>query len=77
MHQILKYIHDNYHKSQFESPNVQQENDPIMSSGKHTIILVQYTGSYNSRSYLDFPSVGEAMDGNLILMRIPKIITIK
>ena len=29
----------------------------------HTIILIQYTNQYNSRGYLDFPSVGDAMDG--------------
>ena len=29
----------------------------------HTIILVQYTNSYQTRSYLDFPTVDAAMDG--------------
>lgn len=33
-----------------------------MSRGKHTIILIQYTGSFQTRSYMDFPSVGAAMD---------------
>ena len=28
----------------------------------HTIILVQYTGNYETRSYLEFPSVPVAMD---------------
>ena len=30
--------------------------------GKHTIILIQHTNSYQSRTYIDFPSVGAAMD---------------
>jgi len=28
----------------------------------HTIILVQYTGDYATRSYLEFPTVAQAMD---------------
>ena len=30
--------------------------------GKHTIVLIQHTNSYQSRTYIDFPSVGAAMD---------------
>ena len=29
----------------------------------HTIILIQYTNAYDSRGYLDFPTVKDAMDG--------------
>eukprot|EP01041_Mallomonas_annulata_P008181 gene8180-16822_t len=29
---------------------------------KHTIILIQYTASYQSRSYIDFPSIPTALD---------------
>jgi len=28
----------------------------------HTIILIQYSGSFETRSYLDFPKVGDALD---------------
>mmetsp|Transcript_55146 Transcript_55146/g.108914 ORF Transcript_55146/g.108914 Transcript_55146/m.108914 type:complete len:103 (-) Transcript_55146:147-455(-) len=31
-------------------------------AGKHTIILVQYTNAYQTRSYMDFPGVNAAMD---------------
>jgi hypothetical protein len=31
-------------------------------SGKHTIVLLQYTAAYQSRSFIEFPSVGAAMD---------------
>jgi len=30
-------------------------------SGKHTIVLIQYTSNLQTRSYIDFPSVGAAM----------------
>ena len=33
-----------------------------MSGGKHTIVLIQYTSNLQTRSYIDFPSVGAAMD---------------
>ena len=33
------------------------------SRGKHTIVLVQYTASHSTRSYLDFETVSDAMDG--------------
>jgi hypothetical protein len=32
-------------------------------ASKHTLVLVQYTSSYQTRSYLDFPTVNAAMDG--------------
>jgi hypothetical protein len=32
------------------------------SNSKHTIILLQYNQNYESRSYLDFPTVSGAMD---------------
>jgi hypothetical protein len=32
--------------------------------GRHTIILVQKSGSKGSRMYMDFESVSAAMDGN-------------
>ena len=32
------------------------------ASRRHTIVLVQYTGNLNSRTYMDFPSVGAALD---------------
>lgn len=32
-------------------------------SNKHTIILLQYTRGYNTRTYLDFAGVNAAMDG--------------
>ncbi len=38
-------------------------------SGKHTIILLQYTSAYNSRSYIDFPTVNAAMDGTPYSLR--------
>lgn len=31
-------------------------------AAKHTIVLIQYNGNYESRSYLDFPTVTMAMD---------------
>jgi hypothetical protein len=31
-------------------------------ASKHTIILLQYNQAYESRSYLDFPTVSGAMD---------------
>lgn len=31
-------------------------------SARHTIILVQYTASYETRSYLEFPTIPAAMD---------------
>lgn len=31
-------------------------------SGRHTIILIQYTAAYETRSYLEFPTVPAAMD---------------
>jgi hypothetical protein len=31
-------------------------------SGKHTIILIQHANTFQSRTYIDFPSVGAAMD---------------
>lgn len=31
-------------------------------TGKHTIILIQHTNAYQSRTYIDFPTVGAAMD---------------
>lgn len=34
-----------------------------MQATKHTIILIQHTGSFDTRSYLDFQSVNSAMDG--------------
>lgn len=34
----------------------------MSEKGKHTIILIQYTGSFESRSYLDFPTVGASLD---------------
>lgn len=37
--------------------------NPMQGGGKHTIILIQYTGSYQSRSYIDFPTISAAMDG--------------
>jgi len=42
-------------------------------ASKHTIILVQYTSNYNSRSYLDFPTVGAAMDGIFNMNKINDI----
>lgn len=30
--------------------------------GKHTIILVQYTGSFQTRTYMDFPTVSAGLD---------------
>ena len=36
---------------------------PRGQQAAHTIILVQYTNSYQTRSYLDFPTVDAAMDG--------------
>ncbi len=33
-----------------------------MSQGKHTIILVQYTNNLQSRSFMDFSGVNQAMD---------------
>lgn len=38
-----------------------------MSQGSHTIVLIQYATSYQSRSYLDFPTVPAAMDGTFIM----------
>jgi hypothetical protein len=32
------------------------------SNSKHTIIRLQYNQNYESRSYLDFPTVSGAMD---------------
>ena len=32
---------------------------------RHTIILLQYTPRYETRTYLDFPAVAAAMDGNI------------
>lgn len=29
----------------------------------HTIVLIQYGSSYQTRSYLDFPTLPAAMDG--------------
>jgi hypothetical protein len=34
-----------------------------LQATKHTIILLQHTGSFETRSYLDFQSVNAAMDG--------------
>ncbi|GMH34249.1 hypothetical protein BSKO_02083 [Bryopsis sp. KO-2023] len=34
-----------------------------MSEGRHTILLIQTTKSRSSRTYLDYESVSEAMDG--------------
>lgn len=34
--------------------------------GKHTILLLQATPSTTTRTFHDFPSVNEAMDGELI-----------
>ena len=31
--------------------------------GKHTIILIQFTGTFDSRTYLDFATVSAACDG--------------
>jgi len=31
-------------------------------SGQHTIILIQYTGSFETRGYLDFASLSDALD---------------
>ena len=31
-------------------------------AAKHTIVLVQYSPGYETRSYLDFPTVNAAMD---------------
>jgi hypothetical protein len=33
-----------------------------MASGKHTIILIQYTSSLQSRAYMDFAGVNISMD---------------
>mmetsp|Transcript_8958 Transcript_8958/g.7999 ORF Transcript_8958/g.7999 Transcript_8958/m.7999 type:complete len:104 (+) Transcript_8958:28-339(+) len=33
-----------------------------MATGKHTIVLVQYNNSIQSRTYMDFPGVNAAMD---------------
>ncbi len=30
--------------------------------GKHTIVLLQYTSNYQTRSYIDFPTVNAALD---------------
>jgi hypothetical protein len=30
---------------------------------KHTIVLIQHTAQFDTRSYLDFQSVNSAMDG--------------
>ena len=30
--------------------------------GKHTLILIQHSNAYESRTYIDFASVGAAMD---------------
>jgi hypothetical protein len=38
------------------------------SSGKHTLVLVQHTSNYQTRTYMDFPSVGASMDGMLSLL---------
>ena len=35
----------------------------LVQSAKHTIILIQYTPAYQTRTYIDFPSVPEALDG--------------
>mmetsp|Transcript_2139 Transcript_2139/g.3360 ORF Transcript_2139/g.3360 Transcript_2139/m.3360 type:complete len:105 (+) Transcript_2139:87-401(+) len=34
----------------------------MSGGGKHTIILVQYTNSFQTRSYMDFAGVNAAMD---------------
>ncbi len=34
-------------------------------SGSHTVILMQFTGDDNSRTYLDFETVNEALEGIL------------
>eukprot|EP00601_Ochromonadales_sp_CCMP2298_P006843 CAMPEP_0173209072 /NCGR_PEP_ID=MMETSP1141-20130122/22886_1 /TAXON_ID=483371 /ORGANISM="non described non described, Strain CCMP2298" /LENGTH=90 /DNA_ID=CAMNT_0014135629 /DNA_START=37 /DNA_END=306 /DNA_ORIENTATION=+ len=34
----------------------------MSGEGKHTIILVQYTNSFQTRSYMDFQGVNAAMD---------------
>jgi len=31
-------------------------------NNQHTLILVQYTPAYETRGYMDFPSLGAAMD---------------
>ena len=31
-------------------------------AAKHTIILIQYSASFQSRSYMDFPTVNAAID---------------
>ena len=34
-------------------------------TGSHTVVLMQFTGDYNSRTYLDFETVNEALEGIL------------
>ena len=34
-------------------------------SGSHTVVLMQFTGDDNSRTYLDFETVNEALEGIL------------
>jgi hypothetical protein len=33
------------------------------SSSSHTVILIQFTADDNSRTYLDFETINEALDG--------------
>ena len=33
------------------------------TSGTHTVVLLQFTGDDNSRTYLDFETINEALDG--------------
>ena len=35
------------------------------TSGSHTVVLMQFTGDDNSRTYLDFETVNEALEGIL------------
>lgn len=34
----------------------------MSKQAKHTIILIQHTNLYQSRTYIDFPAVGIALD---------------
>ena len=34
-------------------------------TGSHTVVLMQFTGDDNSRTYLDFETVNEALEGIL------------
>ena len=37
-------------------------NTNIKMASKHTIVLIQYSASFQSRSYMDFPTVNAAVD---------------